>query len=53
MLFRSAAAAQALEELLKANPDDTAAQRYLSNALNLHAAGVPEEWTGVVEMKTK
>ena len=46
-------AAIAFEEVLKHNPSDKAAQRFLRHSANLMVNGVPEEWSGVIEMETK
>ncbi|MCB9289255.1 MAG: response regulator [Lewinellaceae bacterium] len=42
-----------LEGLLKRYPDDGAVRFFLSEARRLASEGVPEEWTGIVEMKSK
>ena len=46
-------AVKAFEDVASANPDDSTAQFFLNNSLRCLQKGVPENWSGVVEMVNK
>ncbi len=46
-------AVRAFEEVVSLNPEDLTAHFFLDNAIRYSRAGVPENWTGVLEMASK
>ena len=46
-------AALHFKQILTLNPEDTTARNYLTDAAHFMVHGAPEDWSGVVEMKSK
>jgi TolA-binding protein len=46
-------AVKAFNEVVKSNPDDQTAQFFLEKAARCLSAGVPKNWSGVLEMSSK
>ncbi|OZA59462.1 MAG: hypothetical protein B7X75_04080 [Sphingobacteriales bacterium 39-40-5] len=48
-----AASVQAFNSVVEVHPGDRTAEFFLSNAKDFMKNGTPENWTGVLEMRTK
>ena len=48
-----ASAIEAFQSIAETNPEDLTARFFLNNATRYLQKGVPEDWTGVVEMTNK